>query len=88
MPRSELVAIFDASFDDDIGIEASADFAHIDGRSLELECRRPRDYVQSCNAREPVDDFFADPITKIILLRFRTHVHERQYGNGRENCGR
>src|ERR1700758_906177 len=73
----------DASFDNDIGIEAPADFANIDRHSLELECRRSRDHLQSCDVRERVYDFFADSVAKIVLLRLRAHVHERQYGNGR-----
>ena len=73
----------DASFDDDIGIETPADFADINRYSLELECRRPRDHLQSCDARERVDDFFADAVAKVALLRFWTHVDERQYGHGR-----
>ena len=72
----------DASFDDDIGIEAPADFADIDGHPLELERRRPRDHLQSCDMRERVDDFFADPVAKVVLLRFWTHVHKWQYGYG------
>src|ERR1700751_2952770 len=73
----------DASFDNDIGIEAPADFANIDRHSLELECRRSRDDLQSCDVRERVYDFFADSVAKIVLRRLRAHVHERQYGNGR-----
>src|SRR5690242_9964518 len=79
----------DASFNDNICVEAPAHFADIEGHSLELERRCPRDHLQPCNVRERVDDFFADPITEVALLRVRAHVHERQYSNtrsGRLDC--
>src|ERR1700682_1139265 len=80
----------DAPFDSHIRIETAAHFADIHRHSLELECGRPRYHLQSWNVREQVDDLFADPVTKVVLLRIRTHVHERQHGNGcsaRLNCG-
>src|SRR6202171_4383033 len=80
----------DASFDDDIRSETAAHFADINGHSLELERRRPRYHFQSWNVREQVDDFFADPVAKVVLLRIRTHIYERQHGNGssaRWDCG-
>src|ERR1700730_15333521 len=71
-----------ASFYDHIGIETPTHFADIDGHSLELERRRPRYHLQSRNVREQVDDFFADPVAKVVLLRVGTNIHERQHGNG------
>src|ERR1700693_4009339 len=84
------VRLPDASFDHDIRIETPAYFADIDGYFLKLERRRPRYHLQSCNVREQVDDFFADPIAKVVLLRVGTDIHERQHGNGcnaRWDCG-
>src|SRR5215470_9593220 len=49
----------------------------------ELESRGPRNHVQSRNACECVDDFLTDPVTKIVLLRLRTHIRKRQHGNRR-----
>ena len=40
--------------------------------------------------REQVDDFFADPVAKVVLLWIGTNIHERQHGNGcsaRWDCG-
>src|SRR3954453_23482595 len=73
----------DASFNDDTSIEASAHVADVHGHSLELERRCPRDHLQPRHVRERVDDLFADPVAKVILLGVRTHVHEWQHGNRR-----
>src|ERR1700751_3135418 len=72
----------DASFDNDIRIETPAHFADVYGRSLELERRRSRYHLQSWNVREQIDDFFADPVTEVVLLWIGANVHERQHGNG------
>src|SRR5215472_16413885 len=71
----------DASLDHEIGAKALAHFPDINRHTLELESRRPRNHVQSRNARECADNFLTDPVAKIVLLRLWTHVHKRQHGN-------
>ena len=71
-----------ASFDNDIRIKTAAHFADVEGRPLELERRGSRDHLQSCDAGKRVDNFFANPVAKVVLLRFRTHIHEWQNRNG------
>src|SRR5215471_9346208 len=71
----------DASLDHEIGAETLAHFPDINRHTFELESRRPRNHVQSRNARKWVDDFLTDPIAKIVLLRLRAHVRKWQHGN-------
>src|SRR5262250_2337318 len=71
----------DASLDHETGAETLAYFPDVNRHTFELESRRPRNYVQSRNPRECVDDFLTDPVAKIVLLRLRTHVYKRQHGN-------
>src|SRR4051812_23067269 len=80
----------DASFNDDVRIETSAYVADVHGHSLELESRCSRDHPQPRHVCERVDDLFADSVAEVVLVRLRTHVYERQHGNGREvrsDCG-
>src|SRR5580692_12977670 len=79
-----------ASFDDQIRAETLPYFPDIDVGTLEVKGRCPRNHVQTGYPRKRVRDLFTDPVAKIVLLRLRTHVHERQHGNAytaRWRCG-
>src|ERR1700693_1921468 len=70
-----------ASFDDKIRAETLPYFPDIDVDTLEVKGRCPRNHVQTGYPRKRVRDLFTDPVAKIVLLRLRTHVHERQHCN-------
>src|ERR1700757_3631532 len=77
-----------ASFDDKICAETVPYFPDIDVGTLEVKGRSPRNHVQTGYPRKRVGDLFTDPVAKIVLLRLRTHVDERQHGNAYTARGR
>src|ERR1700745_3188309 len=70
-----------APFDDKIRPETLPYFPDIDVGTLEVKGRCPRNHVQPRYSRKRVSDLLTNPIAEIVLLRLRTHVHERQHGN-------
>src|ERR1700757_2258498 len=70
-----------ASFDYEIRTETLAHFPDIDGGAFEVKSRCPCNHLQPRDTRKRVDNLFADPVAKVVLLRLRAHVYERQHGN-------
>src|SRR6516225_1644276 len=76
-------------------LELFSDNSQIDIFIFDGECRASRDYTQSLNLSQRVDDLLSDSVGKVFVLRVRAHVGERQYRDGighrlflRHGCGR
>src|SRR5262245_12916048 len=63
-------------------LELFSEKAQIDIFTFEGESRAARDYVQSLNLSQRVDDLLSDSVGKVFVLWVRAHVGVRQYHNG------
>ncbi len=64
-------------------VELRADGRDVRVRAFESESRSASNHPQSPNLRESIDQFLGDPIRKVFLIRFGTHVDKGEDSNGR-----
>ena len=72
-----------AALDDIADAEFFADLLQMDGFALVGEGRVARDHEEPAQFRQRSYDVFADAVGEVFLLRFATHVDERQHRYGR-----
>src|SRR5207247_10934468 len=49
--------------------------------ALKSKSRCAGNHVQPVNSRQGTDDLFGDPVTEVLLIPPRAHVHEREHDN-------
>ncbi len=73
----------DAPLQEGIHAQAPPYLGWLDVLPLEVEGRRPTDDLEPLDTGQRVQDFLGDAVGQVLLVFLRTHVREREHGDGR-----